>query len=200
MEYTPMGLKDLITSALGMSVQNISAQVLPKGHDIEVVGESFHQDALRNAARANGLEAGVRPSDEGTPLQGVIFREPNNPHDSKAVKVGLIVDGQWAHVGYLPRETAAAFNPIMRGFEKLGMTYLGCEAYLIGGSKDLSFGTILNIASKRQVKDYLAALDEAHASGNETFRETVTPDPFDDDLKSKKYESELDWEVPGWIK
>lgn len=195
-----MGFKDLVGSALGLTRRNQTAQGLPSGHDITVVGESFYQDALRSAARASGLQDGVRPSDVGTPLQGVIFREPDNEHDPKAVKVGLVVNGQFEHVGYLPRETAAVFNPLLRGFEKIGITYLACEAFLIGGSKGLSFGAVLNIASKRSVKAYLSVLEGAHAGGSATFRNDVDPRTFDDDQKSKRYESELDWEHPGWIK
>ena len=194
-----MGFKDLLASALGVSVQNQSAPILPKGHDVAVVGESFRQDALRNAARANGLEAGVRPSDVGKPLQGVLVREPENPHDSKAVKVGLIVNGRFEHVGYLPRESAAAFNPVMRGFEKLGIAYLACEANLIGGSKGLSFGVLLNIASKKQVKAYLAALEAAKASGISQFRDAVNASEFDENTDSARYEKESDWEFPGWV-
>ena len=195
-----MGFKDLIGSALGITRQNQTAQGLPTGHDITVVGESFRQDALKNAARANGLQDGVRPSDVGTPLQGVIFREPDNEHDPKAVKVGLVVNGQFEHVGYLPRETATVFSPILRGFEKIGITYLASEAFLIGGSKGLSFGVVLNIASKKSVKAYLSALEEAHAAGSATFRDDVNPRTFDDDQTSKRFEGELDWEYPGWIK
>ena len=174
--------------------------MLPKGHDIEVVGESFYQSGLRKAARASGIENGVRPSDDSPLLQAAIFREPNNQYDAKAVKVGLVINGQFEHVGYLARDTAAAFNPILRRFEKLGVSYFGCEASLIGGSKGLSFGCVLNIASKKQLNLYLSALENAYTNGTPNFRDSVDSDEFDDDPSSNRYENELDWEVPGWIK
>ena len=39
--------------------------------------------------------------------------EPNNPHDANAIQVVVVrsSDGQRFHVGYLPRETAAALAP-----------------------------------------------------------------------------------------
>ena len=63
-------------------VTNVTARRLPKGHDVEVVGESFRQGALEKAAQ----------DDTGT-LNAIIFREPDNEFDRNAVKVGVVVGG-----------------------------------------------------------------------------------------------------------
>lgn len=157
---------------------NVTARRLPKGHDIEVVGESFRQGALKKAAQ---VETGI--------LNAIIFREPDNEFDRNAVKVGIVVGGSFEHAGYLPSDTAKAFNPVMRDFEAAGFRMLACEARLVGGEKGKSFGVWLNIASKRQVKAYLsAAIQDPEAD----------PNKFDDDESSTRYQAESDWDIPGW--
>ena len=173
------GLGKLLLNKL-TGVTNVTARRLPKGHDVEVVGESFRQGALEKAAQ----------DDTGT-LNAIIFREPDNEFDRNAVKVGVVVGGAFEHAGYLPRDTAKVFNPVMREFEAAGFRMLACEARLVGGGKGKSFGVWLNIASKRQVKAYLAA----------AIKDAETdPDKFDDDESSTRYQAESDWDIPGWKK
>jgi hypothetical protein len=159
---------------------NVSARRLPKGHDIEVVGESFRQDALKKASQG---DTGV--------LNAIIFREPENEFDRNAVKVGIVIGGVFEHAGYLPRDAAEVFNPVMRDFEAAGFRMLACEARLVGGERSKSLGVWLNIASKRQVKAYLAAAIE---------NPEADPDKFDDDESSTRYQTESDWDIPGWKK
>lgn len=161
-------------------VTNVTARRLPTGHDIEVVGESFRQGSLKKAAQANS----------GT-LNAIIFREPDNEFDRNAVKVGVVVNGAFEHAGYLPRDTAKAFNPVIKEFESAGFRMLACEARLVGGGKGKSYGVWLNIASKRQVKAYLAAAMEDPEAD---------PDKFNDDETSTRYETESEWDIPGWKK
>jgi hypothetical protein len=163
-----------------VGVTNVTARRLPKGHDVEVVGESFRQGALKKAALS-----------ETETLNAIIFREPDNEFDRNAVKVGVVVGGAFEHAGYLPREAAKAFNPVLREFEAAGFRMLACEARLVGGGKGKSFGVWLNIASKRQVKAYLAAAIEDPE---------VDPDKFNDGESSSRFEEESDWDIPGWKK
>lgn len=75
---------------------------LPGGCEVQVAGESFHEDAIRAA----------ESSSPGSPLAAVIVPEPDNAHDPNAVAV--YVNGQ--HVGYLPRETARRAQPAIAAF------------------------------------------------------------------------------------
>jgi HIRAN domain len=55
---------------------------------------------------------------QATPLKCELVREPNNPHDANAIKV-VVTERPWAkmhdglHVGYIARQTAAEFAPVM---------------------------------------------------------------------------------------
>lgn len=84
--------------------------------DVEVVGESHYQRALRQIAGAGEVRrycaAELVPEDE-------------NPHDDKAVAV--FIGGE--QVGYLSRSDARAFRRRYRGV----VGY--CEAVIVGGGK-----------------------------------------------------------------
>ena len=49
----------------------------------------------------------------GRAVVAALELEPNNPHDANAIQVVVVrsSDGRRFHVGYLPRETAAALTP-----------------------------------------------------------------------------------------
>ena len=76
--------------------------VLGRGWRLEVVGESYRQDAIRSAAESSAISLGGR-----TPVQAVLRPEPDNPHDQNAIAVMV---GRW-HVGYIGREDAAILRP-----------------------------------------------------------------------------------------
>ncbi|MBB5913587.1 collagen type III alpha [Nocardia transvalensis] len=73
-------------------------------HGQEVVGESHYVDAIRRLF-VDGVD------EEWTELTATadLVPEPGNPHDSNAVKV--VVAG--ALVGYLPRQDAARYAPVL---------------------------------------------------------------------------------------
>lgn len=91
-------------------------------YDCEVVGESRYQRALETIAGGRG-EDGARHK-----CHAVLRPEPDNPHDSNAVRVE--VDG--ALVGYLPRGTAEEFTAEMN---LLGYRLAVCNALVVGGWK-----------------------------------------------------------------
>lgn len=64
--------------------------------DIEIVGESFRQDAVRAVAQAA----------EGSDFDLYLLPDPNNPHDRNAVRVMV---GN-LHVGFLPRDAAKVWQ------------------------------------------------------------------------------------------
>lgn len=87
-----------------------------------VVGESHYQDALASIAgpkRAGGVEVHVL---------ALLVAEPSNPYDANAVAIH--VDG--AKVGYLSRDNAIDFKPLVAWFAARGQTP-SCEAVVLGG-------------------------------------------------------------------
>lgn len=90
--------------------------------DLEVVGESHYQDALRNALDAL---PGRRKICEAT-----LVMEDDNPHDPKAVAV--FISGN--QVGYLDRDAARTFRKHIAG-QNLPAGNYTCQAKLFGGTK-----------------------------------------------------------------
>lgn len=71
---------------------------------LEVVGESFHQDALARAAQNADL------GDEGWLVAAQLCAEPANPQDPNAVRVNVAGET----VGYLSRSDAVRFSAALR--------------------------------------------------------------------------------------
>jgi hypothetical protein len=90
---------------------------------VEVVGESHRQDALERIGDGRGPD-GVNISEHVAGLAS----EPSNPVDPQAVEVQ--VNG-W-RVGYLSRQDARAYRPIIDRLTPQGLT-MGCQATLVGG-------------------------------------------------------------------
>jgi len=91
-------------AAAANHANRIDAAVL-EGHDtLEVVGESHYQDDLWRLAGGFSTER-IRCA-----VIAVLIPEPDNPHDSNAVKV--LIDGYL--VGYLSREDALVYLPGLR--------------------------------------------------------------------------------------
>lgn len=89
--------------------------------DIEIVGESFHEDYIRALRRRYG---------QGD-FEIVLVPEPENPHDHKAV--AIYVDG--GPVGHLSREMAPAWQPMVSAANAEGFIVAGV-ASIWGGSPD----------------------------------------------------------------
>lgn len=92
------------------------------GYRLEVVGESFYQDALSTICSG--------PSEEGHAFDCVahLVPEPDNPYDRNAVAV--LVDGR--KVAHLPRDEAVVHH---RDLAALGLTgrAVRCAAMINGG-------------------------------------------------------------------
>lgn len=91
-------------------------------YDFEVVGESFHQPALKTIAGHHGDNAA---SLETT---AVLMTDDNNPHDNKAVKV--LINGQ--QVGHLSRDDARKYRRRLTA-KKQGLVAAQCGALVMGG-------------------------------------------------------------------
>jgi hypothetical protein len=95
----------------------------PQLVEIEVHGESFHQDMLEALA-------GPKGPDGKHVLEGVTLRcEPDNPHDPNAVRVEVM--GQL--LGYVAREQAAV---VSRGMQQACGGVLEERGLIVGGWRD----------------------------------------------------------------
>ena len=89
-----------------------------------VVGESHRQSALRRVLAEEGREVSV-----------MLSPDPDNSFDRNAVRVMVLIGDslvEAVHVGYLPREDAAAWSPKLRRLP----TAVRLEATLAGGTDD----------------------------------------------------------------
>jgi hypothetical protein len=103
---------------------NIVGATQLKGRDtLEVVGESHYQDALWRLAGGLSVDR-VRCA-----VMAVLVPEPDNPHDSNAVKV-LIEDRL---VGYLSREDAVVYLPGLRHLMAFYNSPIGLMGQIVGG-------------------------------------------------------------------
>jgi hypothetical protein len=108
---------------------------------LSVVGESFYQEALHTVAggRAFGYDF-----DEHYPVTVVLFPEPENPHDTNAVRIDVLQRDRSLKVGYLSREVAKAYQPILLELRKKGS--LGtCPGHVTGGGQKY-YGIYLHLA------------------------------------------------------
>lgn len=92
---------------------------MPKEAQISVVGMNYRVTA--------GTMEGLM---DDLPLRCELEREPRNPNDPNAIKV-MVTERPWAkphgnfHVGYLPREVAKEYAPLMdRGEFPFNSAYL----------------------------------------------------------------------------
>jgi hypothetical protein len=103
----------------------------PKGRArVDVVGEGSYQGTLERIGGGKTID-GMRNRDH----MAMLLPEPWNPYDSAAVRV-LIVATQSSQksgrIGYLSREDAVAYRPIIDRLATLGKV-MGCRASLQGG-------------------------------------------------------------------
>ncbi len=97
------------------------------GHDtLEVVGESFYQDALW------GIVGGLRTESIRFDVQAVLVPEPDNPHDHNAIEVRI----GGALVGYLSRHDAATYLPgLLRLMEADTSHLVALHGQIVGGGQ-----------------------------------------------------------------
>ena len=101
---------------------------------VEVVGESFYQEALMALGRRRG-ELGVEQKEH----MAALTAEPSNPKDPMAVQVQ--VNG--LQVGYLDREDARTYRPVLDRLARHRLL-MGAPAMLIGGW-DRGYGDVGSI-------------------------------------------------------
>jgi hypothetical protein len=122
------GEREIAVSALDVSSGDF---------DFEIVGESFYQDELRRIA------AGRTEKRERVKFRVVLLPEPNNKHDPRAVAVHA---EQGGIIGYLSREDAARYQPMIIAMKKTNGHYPSCMAVLTGGyGEKRSIGVVLDL-------------------------------------------------------
>lgn len=115
------------------------AFLLSGGDWVQVVGEAHHQEAL------SAICGGKTESGHSLSTTAVLVMEPDNPHDSNAIAV--IAGGN--RVGYLGRQDATAYRPVLEALEKRGQVG-ACQAEIRGGwdrggGDEGHFGISLNL-------------------------------------------------------
>ncbi len=93
--------------------------------EVEVVGESYRQDALARIAGPKEMVGKHHPV-------GVTLRcEPRNDHDRNAIRVEVL----GLHVGYIARHGAAKLSPML---QRSNRGVVECQGLVVGGWKDES--------------------------------------------------------------
>ena len=103
----------------------------PECDGVELAGESLRQDTLELIAGGRTID-GLRDPDGHS---AVLLPEPTNPDHPEAVRVVIVPTrrGQpWGLVGYLSREDAVAYGPLIDRVAALGRV-VSCRATLTGG-------------------------------------------------------------------
>jgi hypothetical protein len=138
----------------------MTASKLLAGDIVEVVGESYRQDALlRVEATATnswpyldeltGYARRRAEEDlEGRWFRAVLAREPDNPADPNAIAVHAADVGP---VGYLSRANALAYAPVFDALARAGSTHGSCPAFLIGSGRGVGLGALLCLSSPDEV-------------------------------------------------
>lgn len=109
---------------LNLTTQVTAVLLDPPRRPVEVVGEGSYQGTLERIAEGR-TEDGPRVRDH----TALLMPEPTNPYDPNAVRV---VIGSGGTVGYLSRENAVAYRPLIDRLAAAGK-FVACRACLSGG-------------------------------------------------------------------
>ena len=113
---------------------------------IDVVGESHYQGVLESVSGGKTSD-GARDPEQ----MAILLPEPSNPYDSNAVRVfiakGGLDGGVGGVVGYLSREDAVSYRPVIDRVAEMGAV-TACRAHLKGGwDRNISFGVTLLVGA-----------------------------------------------------
>jgi hypothetical protein len=129
---------------------------------LHVVGEAYRQEnvALARPPGPDDLPPGMPPPPSGY-FKAMLFGQPTNPYDRNAIAVALWSGGSWSLVGYLAKEDAASYQPVLR---HLGASSgsdsppaIACDAALRaergGTGVVLNLGTPAECITERVIED-----------------------------------------------
>lgn len=114
--------------------------VLVGGREVQVVGESYYQDALTS------LCGGKQQDSVCLDTEATLVPEPTNAYDTNAVQVQI----GGVPVGHLGRDEAKAYGPLLKHLAASGST-AACRATVVGGWKRSKrdqghYGVVLDLA------------------------------------------------------
>ncbi|HVM52651.1 MAG TPA: HIRAN domain-containing protein [Acidimicrobiales bacterium] len=127
----------------GWTVEDLLASgfpvLAPWGPSLEVKGEIQFQEALERASGGKTVEG------HHLPVVATLVAQPANPQDPNAVEVHLGED----LVGYINREDAARWSPVLLALHARAGVLVSCHATIVGGWRrdgdEGHFGIWLNI-------------------------------------------------------
>lgn len=148
-----MGFLDRFRSTPNVEIRRARVCLLPDyGVVVEVVGESFHQEAIIRACGSTHWEEVL------CPVQAALIPEPDNDFDPHAVQV-IVGDSK---VGHLSRGDARDFGPLMELLAERGFDGAACDAVIAGrgpGSETKNLGVFLHLGDPQSLIDYVLTLD-----------------------------------------
>ena len=126
-------------------------------HIVDVVGEGAFQGSLERIGGGRTID-GARIRDH----LAVLLPEPSNRYDQNAVRVAIVPSPSsrtWGYVGYLSREDAVAYRPLIDRLAEVGKL-VACAASLTGGwdrgaGDRGNFGVRLHIGSAAHAMEEL---------------------------------------------
>ena len=126
--------------------------------ETEIVGESHYQSSIIRCVRSGSgyEEAGLRANAD---FDVRLIREPTNPYDVNAVIVASVTG---ATLGYLARDLAAEFAPVLDRLE--GRAVVQCPARAYGRREDTAsiwnFGIWIDVPEPDDLQEVLSTLTD----------------------------------------
>lgn len=185
----PAAIPDIDEAVSFTSVTETRIALPTNGH-VAVVGESHYQRALRLAAR--GASAGD-DFDHHLPVTVLLVPEPENPWDSNAIRVDVVIVDQTVKVGYLARAMASEYQPELLKLRNDGAVAT-CPGRITGGGTKF-YGIYLHLCYPEDLRisngtedPEIAEEDDKKAVFRSEWPCTVT--------KEKAYQDALSWYEP----
>jgi tetratricopeptide (TPR) repeat protein len=152
------------------------------GHDLEVVGESFYQDALWRVVGARTSERVRRE------IEAVLLAETDNPYDESAISVWI----NGMKVGHLSRDDAAAYRPGLLTLQAREGKSIALRGVIVGGGVRLDGPGFLGVWMSHDPADFgIAALVPPPASSLRASMRTGLTEALLTDEQDDSYD--LSW-------
>jgi hypothetical protein len=156
-----MGFLDRLRSSDAPAPTGTEWYTLPGSYSshASVVGESNYQSCIVKTLRAASgeppfsLDKWPPERPEGLPwFAAYLQREPANQYDANAVRVS----SRFGVVGYLQRERAGSFVPLLRLLESHGYRGGACSAYALEADNGM-WGIVLKVAGAQKCMSHVKA-------------------------------------------
>lgn len=150
----------------------VTATLYSGAETLEVVGESFHQDALWR------IVGGRRSDRVRHDVVASLVPEPDNPYDENAIKV--LIDGQ--QVGHLSADDAAEYLPgLLRLIDQSASSAVALAGVVVGGGSRLDGIGMLGVFLDHDPTDFGIEARRSRSRGFRTgFSEALATDLIDD--------------------